>query len=327
MFLSSYSMMEPQESLYIYYPCWLNVWESHLYKKALKSTAAHAWGFKRFGTHKNEYGREMIRTPSYKEYIDAMDRVSETALQKLTARERIQLLKSRTAFIYVDSWGESAPFEDISSALHTAAIDTLPKNLVKKFSATDFTCKIRGEKQSLMQAMQLAEDYLKWHAFDFVVICAAYRAVPILVFSEEDISTPKKDKIRTNDCAMNRSIERVGCFIFSHREAELQVNCGRYFIPDVDRDLRTALIDNQQGSNLLAFSGLRKDAIEQGLVKTAGEFSGKTVNLVDMYGGSGCLSPALSWIYLEQQEAGCHGAMRTLVPDNYGGYSWFDTRY
>lgn len=327
MFLSSFSMMEPRESVYLYYPCWLNVWESHLYKQALKSTAAHAWGFKRFGTHNNEYGREMIRTPSYKEYIDAMEQVSETALQKLTARERMQLFKSRTAFIYVDSWGESAPFENISSALHTAMIDTLPKNLVKKFSASDFTCKIRGEKQSLVQAMQLAEDYLKWQVFDFVVICAAYRAVPILVFSEEDIATSRSDKISNNDCVMNRSVERVGCFIFSQREAELQVNCGRYITPGIDKNWRASLVENQPEVNLFACSGLRKSAIEQQLLNVDQEPSYHAVNLIEMYGGSGCLSPALSWIYLAQQAAPGHGKMRTLVPDNFGGYSWFDTRY
>ncbi|MFT4274603.1 MAG: ATP-binding protein [Pantoea sp.] len=326
MYLSSFSMLEPQDGIYIYYPCWLNVWESHLYKQALKSTGSHAWGFRRFGTHKDAYIREMIRTPPYKAYIDAMEQVSEAALQKLTARERMLLLKSRTAFIYVDSWGESAPFEDISSALHTATIDTLPKNLVKKFSVTDFTCKIRGEKQSLVQAMQVAEDYLNWQVFDYVVICAAYRAVPVLVFSEEDIRCPEKGKNRRESGVMNLSVERVGCFIFSRREAELSVNCGGYSIQDDNRKLIRQLVENHQDINLFTFSGLRKGAAEQELLKNGNSSVFDVINLIDTYGGSGCLSPALSWIYLEQQ-AREHGKMRTLVPDNFGGYNWFDTRY
>ena len=36
--------------------------------------------------------------------------------------------------------------------------------------------------------MSLAKDYLSWDVFDYVVICAAYRAIPVLVFSDEDIA-------------------------------------------------------------------------------------------------------------------------------------------
>jgi hypothetical protein len=50
MYLSSYSFIEPDEKLYLYYPGWLNVWESHSYNKALKATGASSWGFKRFGS-------------------------------------------------------------------------------------------------------------------------------------------------------------------------------------------------------------------------------------------------------------------------------------
>lgn len=326
MYLSSFSMSEPQENVYLYYPSWLNIWESKLYKKSLKSTGAHAWGFKRFGTTKDAYAREMIRTPRYKEYIDAMEQVSDAALQQLTTKQRMQLLKSRTAFIYVDSWGETAPVEDISSALHIAIINTLPKNLVRKFSVKDFTCKIRGEKQSMVQAMRVAEDYLNWGLFDFVVICAAYRAVPILVFSEEDIRVNKKENIRNKELKMNLSVERTGCFIFSHHESNLKISGGDYSTEELDRCLRTALFDENVDINLLAFCGLRKSATERQLLNSAQKMAFNTINLTDIYGGSGCLSPALSWIYLEQQMSS-HGKMRTLVANGFGGYSWFDTCY
>jgi hypothetical protein len=35
--------------IYLYYPSWLNVWESHSYNTALKTTGANGWRFKRFG--------------------------------------------------------------------------------------------------------------------------------------------------------------------------------------------------------------------------------------------------------------------------------------
>ncbi len=47
-------------------------------------------------------------------------------------KERMLLLKSRTAFIYIDSWGESGVFEYNISSLNLSTIDTLPKSLIKK---------------------------------------------------------------------------------------------------------------------------------------------------------------------------------------------------
>lgn len=324
MYLSSFSMTEPEDHLNLYFPSWLNVWESHIYNKALKSTGAHAWGLKRFGTSVDCYTREMIRTPRYQEYINAMEQVADAALQQLSAKERVLLLKSRTAFIYVDAWGESGTMENISSGLHTATIDTLPRNLLKKFSVTDFTCKTRGEKQSFVQAMKMAEDYLKWDVFDFVVICAAYRAVPILVFSEEDISLSPGSKVKNRELQMNISVERVGCFIFSRRENELALSCGHYLSQTSDRQLFKDLLNKD--ADVIALSGLRTGEVEQALASSRSWSDCQLVNLVETYGGSGCLTPALSWIYLKQQSLG-HGKMRTLVPDNFGGYSWFDTRY
>ncbi|NDJ55913.1 ATP-binding protein [Enterobacteriaceae bacterium 4M9] len=328
MYLSSFSIIEPQESVYLFYPGWLNVWESHMYNRSLKSTGAHGWGFKRFGTTKDIYAREMIRTPHYKKYIDAMDQVCDNALQQMSAKERMQLMKARTAFIYVDSWGESGPFEEISSALHTAMIDTLPKNLVKKFSIKDFTCKIRGEKQALTQAMKVAQDYLDWDIFDFVVICAAYRAVPVLAMSEEDIQTDKKARSKEKDIRLNLCVERVGCFIFSNRESALKVNCGHYVTPQSDAELQRGLLAQDADINLLAYAGLRKSEPVRALLASKPGEDPRAISLVDRYGASGCLSPALGWIYLEQQaQSGAHGKMRTVVPDNFGGYTWFDTAY
>ncbi|MBK4715280.1 MULTISPECIES: ATP-binding protein [Tenebrionibacter/Tenebrionicola group] len=324
MYLSTFAMAEPDESVCFFYPGWLNVWESHMYNRSLKSTGAHGWGFKRFGTTQEGYAREIIRTPLYKKYLDVMDQVCDSALQQMNAKARMQLMKARTAFIYVDAWGESGPFENISSALHTAMIDTLPKNLVKKFSVKDFTCKIRGEKQSLVQAMKVAQDYLDWDIFDFVVICAAYRAVPVLVMSEEDI--PRSRRERHKDIKMNLCVERVGCFIFSNREGGMQVECGGYITPANDDALRASLLAAGNDIDLFAYTGLRKCEPVQALIDRRHTAAPHAVNLVDMYGASGCLSPALGWVYLTQH-AGSSGKMRTLVPDNFGGYACFDTRY
>lgn len=154
MYLSSYSFMEPDEPFYLYYPSWLNVWESHSYNTALKTTGANGWRFKRFGSRREIYTREITRRPEHTPYINALDKVSDAALHSMSAKERMLLLKSRTAFIYIDSWGESGVFEYNISSLNLSTIDTLPKNLVKKFSISDVTCKVRGENFPFIRRWQ-----------------------------------------------------------------------------------------------------------------------------------------------------------------------------
>ena len=293
MYLSSYSFMEPDEPFYLYYPSWLNVWESHSYNTALKTTGANGWRFKRFGSRSEIYTREITRRPEHTPYINAFDKVSDAALHSMSAKERMLLLKSRTAFIYIDSWGESGVFEYNISSLNLSTIDTLPKNLVKKFSISDVTCKIRGEKFSLYQAMAMAQDYLTWDVFDFVVICGGYRAVPLLAFTAESmIQSEVKNKKRLIP-GVNTSIERVGCFIFSKRESGLKIHCGPY-IHTATNNPHLPGVENTDDIDIIAYVG--------GINKTKpSPHTG--IDLIARYGCSGCMTPALS------------------------GYAYFDTWY
>ncbi|WP_342321201.1 ATP-binding protein [Kosakonia sp. BYX6] len=321
MYLTSYSITEPDETFYLYYPGWLNAWESHLYNQALKSTSKSGWGFKRFGTTKDIYAREMVRKPDYINYIEALEQASDRALQEMPTKERMLLLKSRTAFIYVDAWGESAVFENITSALHTSTIDTLPKNLLKKFSVKEVSCKMRGEKMSLLEAMQWAQDYLQWDVFDYVVICAAYRAIPTLVFSDEDFSAEVQNKKPAHKGGINLTVERTGCFIFSRRPGEFKVRCGHYLIPQNGVHAYGDIFLNAPNIELFSDAG---EAYKRHPIDP--EFAARTINLADIFGASGFLTPALSWEYLKQQPLSA-AAMRTIVPDNFGGCSYFDTWY
>lgn len=311
MYLASHAFVEPEEPLVLYYPSWLNVWEANSYKKALTVTQANSWGFKRFGTIKESYIRETIRHPDYIAYIDAIEKAADSALHELSTKERMQLLKSRTALIYVDSWGESGVFESNISALHTSVINTLPKSLVKKFAVTDFTCKIRGEKLALMQAMRMAQDYLNWDVFDFVIICAGYRAIPILAFTAANRAPNPKEKKSAEIPGINVSTERAGCFIFSQKESPLKISCGRYVAPDTAK--------------------YQQAVAEMDLISCAGGHNPylsteKTIDLIKIYGESGCLTPALSWQYINQR-ALSQGCIRTVLAENAGGYSYFDTWY
>lgn len=322
LWLSSFCLIEPEDQFYLYYPSWLNVWESHLYNRAIKSTHAQGWYFKRFGCDNALYEREMIRKPAYIKYIEAMEQAADRALLQLTAKERMRLMKSRTAFIYVDAWGESGLFENISSALHVATIDTLPKNLLKKFSVKAFTCKVRGEQHGFMQALNMAQDYLNWNVFDFIVICAAYRAIPLLVFSAAESVAENNPR----DLKMNISVERVGCFIFSQRESALQVECGQYMVPATNAFTVNRLYDDNAVITHLVIAGLSPGWLYPARADKQNAAAPETFSLSEKYGDSGCLSPALSWIYLENHAAAAV-KMRTVMPGALGSYHYFDTRY
>ncbi|WP_232045009.1 MULTISPECIES: ATP-binding protein [Kosakonia] len=317
MYLNAFAMTEPEDDFYIYSPGWLNVWESHLYNQALKATAKRGWGFKRFGTSKAVYAGEMVRKPDYIHYIEALEQAAERALQSLGAKERMLLLKSRTAFIYVDAWGESAIFENISSALHTSTIDTLPKNLLKKFAIKDVSCKMRGEKLSLIAAMRSAQDYLCWNTFDFVVVCAAWRAIPLLLFSEAALAGEAGNRRAQQVSGIHLSVERAGCFIFSRRAGGISVRCGNYHSWQDGAQTQRERYKNASDIVLFAHTGPTTHPIEPE----------QAVNMLDLsaiFGSSGCLTPALSWEYL-QQHVPRGTKIRTIVKDSFGGSTWFDS--
>ncbi len=64
-----------------------------------------AGGLKRFGVENDIYAPERIRNPQYMPYLEAMEQVTDSALQQMPTKERMKLMKSRTAFIYADSLG------------------------------------------------------------------------------------------------------------------------------------------------------------------------------------------------------------------------------
>lgn len=313
MYLSSFALIEPEDKFYFYQPSWLNAREANLYHKGLQNTQASGWGFKRFGTDPDIYPGEMIRNPKYIDYIEAIEQAADDALQALSPKERVKLLKSRTAFIYADAWGESGLFENTDSALHISMIDTLPKNLVKKFAITEPTCKVRGEKQAFTQAMRMAQDYLSWDVFDYVVICAAYRAVLSLVFSDEESKHKRLPARAKGTDDVNLTVERTGCFIFSQQKSAIRVS-GNEYVP-ADNIARAGEIDR------FAYAGLSKDLLLRSDISPA-----DTLDLVDLYGNSGCLTPALSFEYLNRHPRQT-GKLRTIVPDRLVGYSYFDIEF
>lgn len=104
-----------------------------MYERGLYGTRANGWGLKRFGVENDIYAPERIRNPQYMPYLEAMEQVTDSALQQMPTKERMKLMKSRTAFIYADSWGESGPFEKFPVRCISPLLIRFPRIYLKVF--------------------------------------------------------------------------------------------------------------------------------------------------------------------------------------------------
>ncbi|EKI14422.1 ATP-binding domain protein, partial [Escherichia coli 5412] len=102
-YLSSWALTEPDDIFYFYQPTWLNAWEAHMYERGLYGTRANGWGLKRFGVENDIYAPERIRNPQYMPYLEAMEQVTDSALQQMPTKERVDSIGQRNS--YVKTWG------------------------------------------------------------------------------------------------------------------------------------------------------------------------------------------------------------------------------
>lgn len=248
--LASFSLLEPESESKAFEPSWYNVWEAFLYQKAMRKQHIAKWYFKRFGVDESITHGEAVRKTHYREWLNILEKSGKLALDKLHQQEAFTLKTARNALLYVDSWGEITALEETGSWRDAFSIDILPKSLVKLYGARDYTCKIRGERSSLLNAFILAEQLLNSDTVDNVIVCGQFRAFPVLVLSEIDkpqhraaffspssafrlrsLSSNLLDKFKQYAQTSVRifglsseypvternspvSVERVGCFIF-----------------------------------------------------------------------------------------------------------------
>ncbi len=104
-----------------------------MYERGLYGTRANGWGLKRFGVENDIYAPERIRNPQYMPYLEAMEQVTDSALQQMPTKERMKLMKSRTAFIYADSWGESGSFEKFPVRCISPLLIRFPRIYLRSF--------------------------------------------------------------------------------------------------------------------------------------------------------------------------------------------------
>ncbi|ERK16519.1 hypothetical protein L580_0094 [Serratia fonticola AU-P3(3)] len=323
--LVGFSLLEPQISMQRFSPSWYNVWEAWLHKKANAKAGSNQWLFKRFGVDGEALPTEALRKANYRDWLNGMSAACTQAVAQLGRKGEFQLRHERNALIYVDAWGETSVFEGANSWRDALSIDILPKNIVRDYGIKDFTCKLRGERNGLINALRVAQDCLNSNMADNVIICGQFRSFPAMVFSEAQRSPASTEHGQTP--ANNRfTIERVGCMILkkqpgqgvalrlsdyqrlpakTRQSAALLANRCQQFL---GADTRTVLGVTPPALSLRAVQRKAFEQLPAGLI---------SVSLSELYGDSGCMNPALAWQYLLQGNITGHSLLSVL--DGEGG--------
>ncbi|MFN6887144.1 ATP-binding protein, partial [Proteus mirabilis] len=75
-------------------------------------------------------------------YLSAIEHVVDHAVGQLDTKSQFLLKKERNGLIYIDAWGELTAFEQIDSLRDVFTLNIIPRNIVKKYSIKNFSCKI-----------------------------------------------------------------------------------------------------------------------------------------------------------------------------------------
>jgi hypothetical protein len=323
--LVGFSLLEPRISMQRFSPSWYNVWEAWLHKKANNKAGSNQWLFKRFGVDRETLPEEALRKANYRDWLNGLSAACTQAVAQLGSKGEFRLRHERNALIYVDAWGETSVFEEANSWRDSLSIDILPKNIVRDYGIQDFTCKLRGERNGLMNALQMAQDCLNSNMADNVIICGQFRSFPVLVFSESQ-RFPSASQRGQTSANSQVSVERVGCMILKKASGQgVAMHLSDYQLLPGSTHQRASLLADRchqyLGADTRAVLGITPPALSlRAVQKQAFEqlpASLTRVSLTELYGDSGCMNPALAWQYLLQGNLTGHSLLSVL--DGEGG--------
>ncbi|WP_127957622.1 hypothetical protein [Serratia microhaemolytica] len=331
--LVGFSLLEPRLPMRRFSPSWYNVWEAWLYKKANAKLGSSQWLFRRFGIDSEMLAEEALRKANYRDWLNSMNSACSQAMAQLGSKGEFHLRHERNALFYVDSWGETATIEGINSWRDSLSVDILPKSIVRDYGIKDFTCKLRGERNGLMNALLLAQDSLNSNMADNVIICGQFRSFPVLVFSETQRFPPasKRAPVSAN-CQF--SIERVGCLILKKAAGQgVTLHLSDYQSLQGSAQQRATQLADQCNAYLRAdthavlgvtppapsLRAMQRQAFQQLANHPRVPNRQLGVSLSDRYGDSGCMNPALAWQYLQQNGISGHSLLSVLDGD---GSAW-----
>ncbi|WP_411752226.1 hypothetical protein [Serratia sp. (in: enterobacteria)] len=323
--LVGFSLLEPRIAMQRFSPSWYNVWEAWLHKKANAKAGSNQWLFKRFGVDRATLPAEALRKANYRDWLNGLSAACTQAVAQLGSKGEFRLRHERNALIYVDAWGETSVFEDANSWRDSLSIDILPKNIVRDYGIKDFTCKLRGERNGLMSALQVAQDCLNSNMADNVIICGQFRSFPVLVFSETQ-RFPSASQRGQTSANSQVSVERVGCMILKKASGQgVALHLSDYqLLPDSAYQRASLLADRYHqylGADTRAVLGVTPPSLSMRATQQQAfeqlPASLTCVSLSELYGDSGCMNPALAWQYLLQSNISGHSLLSVL--DGEGG--------
>ncbi|TQI80546.1 hypothetical protein FHU10_4583 [Serratia fonticola] len=324
--LVGFSLLEPRLPMQRFSPSWYNVWEAWWHKKANAKAGSQRWLFKRFGVDGETLPEEALRKANYRDWLNGLSAACTQAVAQLGSKGEFRLKHERNALIYVDSWGETSVFEGVNSWRDSLSVDILPKNIVRDYGIKDFTCKLRGERNGLMNALRVAQDCLNSQMADNVIICGQFRSFPVLVFSETQ-RFPASRRRGATPANSQFSVERVGCMILKKSPGQgVALHLSDYMVLPSSPQQRAVLLADRCKQYIgadtravlgvsppaLSFRDLQRQAFEQLPSSLA------CVPLSDIYGDSGCMNPALAWQYLQQNPIAAGHSLLSVL-DGEGG--------
>jgi hypothetical protein len=322
--LVGFALLEPSGPMQRFVPSWFNVWEASLYRQANARAGSRQWLLRRFGIDAAMLPAEALRKANYRDWLNGLSAACVQAVAQLGSKGEFRLRHERNALLYVDSWGETSVFEGVNSWRDSLSVDILPKNIVRDYGINGFTCKLRGERNGLMTALQVAQDCLNSDMADNVIICGQFRSIPVLAFSEAQRFAAARGNAPANSQVC---VERVGCLILKKAPSEgVALHLSDYLrLPASPRRGGELLADHWQpylGSNTREVLGVTppSTALRQLQQHAFARLPSSLVaqSLSDSYGDSGCLNPALAWRYLQQSSAQ-PGHRLLSVLDGQGG--------
>ncbi len=310
------SITEANNGFAEFIPAEVNALEARLYQHAVAATGKNHWYFNRFGLEASEgeapdgippHPQENLRKASYREMLNAMTLSCKNAFAMLDRQQENRLRKARTGFVYFDAWGETGVIEGVNSWRDSMSIDMLPKALVKAYSASAFSCKVRGERSGFLQGLRIASDLLNSDAADTVILCGQVRALPVLVLSEAAAFGRAYTAKWYRHFGNQFCVERTGCMVLSKTPREgIALNLSHYFLRSENRaeaaEALSACWQQHMGDNSAAIYGATHPSAEveamehEALKRLKREID--YLSISSLYGDSHCFNPMLAVMHL-----------------------------
>lgn len=158
-----------------YQPQWFRAWEAELYRHVRNRMGRGPSSISRFDG-------ETMRG-RYRATQRAMAVTCRQAITQAGASGRARPRGDRIALLYFDHWGQAAHLESVSSWRDAFDLDVIPKFLLREHGIRGFSCRIRGERDALVDGLTVASELLAAHEIDLAIVGGVFRVHPALCFS------------------------------------------------------------------------------------------------------------------------------------------------